>query len=126
MPKVSSDTLTSGMLNRNFKETVRQFIGNDKAYNFMNAIKGTPAYWKRLMHEVMAMVRQLRVLTFCLILSCADLRWNDMFYVISKVNGTDISEDEICGISYSDRCKLLNGNPVIAAKHFQYRVELIF
>ena len=120
MPKFSSDTLKAGMLNRNFKETVRQFIGNDKAYNFMNSIKGPPTYWKKFMHEVMAMVKQLGVPPVLLILSCADLRWNDMFYVISKVNGTDISEDEICGISYSDRCKLLNGNRVIVAKHFQY------
>ena len=48
MRKVSSDTLTAGTLNRNFKETVRQFMANDKAYNFMNSIKGTPAYWKSL------------------------------------------------------------------------------
>ena len=118
MPKFSPDTPKAGMLNRNFKETVRQFIGNDKAYNFMNSIKGTPAYWKKFMHEVMAMVKQLGVSPFFLILSCADLRWNDMFYVIFKVNGTDISEDEISDMSYSDRCKLLNGNPVIVGKHF--------
>ena len=118
MPKFSPDTLKAGMLNRNFKETVRQFIGNDKAYNFMNSIKGTPACWKKFMHEAMAMVKQLGVSPFFLILSCADLRWNDMFYVIFKVNGTDISEDEINGMSYSDRCKLLNGNPVIVGKHF--------
>ena len=59
MLKVSSDTLTVGILNRNFKETVRQFIANDKTYNFLNSIKGTPAYWKKLMHEVMTMVKQL-------------------------------------------------------------------
>ena len=49
-----------------------------------------------------------------------------MFYAISKVDGIDISEDQISGMSYSDRCKLLNGNPVIVARHFQYRVELFF
>ena len=112
--------LTAGMLNRNFKETVRQFIANDKAYNFMNSIKGAPAYWKKFMHEVMAMVKQLGVPTFFLTFSCADLRWNDMFYAISKASGIDISEDEISGMSYSDRCKLLNENPVIVATHFQY------
>ena len=87
MRKVSSDILTARMFNRNFKETVRQFIASDKAYNFMNSIKGTPAHWKKFMHEVWAMVKQLGVPTFFLTLSCADLRWNDMFYVISKVNG---------------------------------------
>ena len=122
MRKMSSDALTAGILSRNFKETLRQFIANDKTYNF---VKGTPVYWKRFMHEVMVMVEQLGVPTFSCTLSCAGLRWN-MFYAISKVNGIDISEDEINGMSYSDKCKLLNGNPVIVARHFQYRVELFF
>ena len=73
MCKVSSDNLTAGMLNRNFIETARQLIANDKAYNFMNSIKGTPAYWKKFMHEVMAMTKQLGVPIFFLALSYADL-----------------------------------------------------
>ena len=79
------------------------------------------------MHEVMEVIKQLKdsdqtagVQTFFLTLSCADLKWNDMFYVIFKVNGINISEDEIIGMSYSDRYKLLKRNPVIVARHFQY------
>ena len=119
MHKVSSDTFTAGMLNRNFKETMRQYIANDKAYNFMI---GTETYCKKCMHELMVMIKQLGVLTFFLTLSCATLKWNDVFYAISKVNGID----EINGMSYSDRFNLLNENPVIVARHFQYRVELFF
>ena len=89
-------------------------------------MKGTPTYCKKRMHEVMVMVKQLGVPTFFLTLSCAALRWNDVFCAISKVNGIDISEDEINGMSYSDRCKLLNGKPVIVARYFQYRLELFF
>ena len=58
------------------------------------------------MHKVMIMVKQLGAPSFFLTLSCADVRWNDVFYAISKANGTDISEDEINGISYSDRCSM--------------------
>ena len=36
MRKMSSDTLAYEMLNRIFKETVGQFIADDKAYNFKN------------------------------------------------------------------------------------------
>ena len=49
-----------------------------------------------------------------------------MFYDISKINGIDICEDEINDMSYSDRRKFLNENPVIVARHFQYEVELLF
>ena len=47
MRKVACNTLTAGMLSKNFKENVKKFIAKDKAYSFMNVIKGTPAYWKK-------------------------------------------------------------------------------
>ena len=74
MKKVACSTLTAGMLSKDFKETVSQFIARDRAYSFMNVIKGTPAYWKKFLHEVLAMVKQLGIPTFFLTLSCADLR----------------------------------------------------
>ena len=52
MQKVKTNQLTAGMLSRNFKESVKSFVANDEAYNFMNTIKGTPAYWKRFIFEV--------------------------------------------------------------------------
>ena len=37
-----------------------------------------------------------------------------------------LSEDEIQDLSYQDRYKLLNKNPVLVARHFQFRVEIFF
>ena len=37
-----------------------------------------------------------------------------------------LSEDEIQDLSYQDRCKLLNKNLVLLARHFQFRVEMFF
>ena len=82
MRKVSANTLTAGMLSKNFKNTVKEFIAHDNAYAFMNTIKGTPAYWKKFQCEVLAMVKQLGVPTFFLTLSSADLRWNDLVTII--------------------------------------------
>ena len=52
------------MLSINFKECVKSFVAKNEAYNFMNAIKGTPAYWKRFLFEVLAMIKQLGLPTF--------------------------------------------------------------
>ena len=57
--KVKSGQLTAGMLSRNVKESVKSFVANGEAYSFMNTVKGTPAYWKRFLFEVLAMVKQL-------------------------------------------------------------------
>ena len=47
MKKVKMDGLTAGALSQNYKERIQSFLASDDAFNFMNAVKGTPAYWKR-------------------------------------------------------------------------------
>ena len=42
---------------------------------------------------------------------------------MAKLGGIDISNEEI---SYFRRCDLLNQNPVLTARHYQYRVETFF
>ena len=56
------------MLSGNFQETVKSFIARDEGYNFMNTIKGTAAYWKRFLFEVLGMVKQLGLPTFLMTL----------------------------------------------------------
>ena len=126
MRKVCSNRLTAGMLSQNFKERVKDFVANDEAYSFMKTIKGTPAYWKKFLLEVLAMVKQLGLPTFFMTLSCADLRWLDLPILISKLNGKEMTEQEVNDLTYDELCALLNSNPVVIARHFQYRVELFF
>ena len=64
MRKVACSTLAAGMLSKKLKETVNQFIARDKAYSFMNAIKGTLAFWEKFLHTVLAMVKPLGIPTF--------------------------------------------------------------
>ena len=59
-------------------------------------------------------------------LSCADLRWNELISIISKLNGETLSEEQINDMSYFERCFYLNLNPVLLSRHFQYRVEVFF
>ena len=81
------------MIRRNFKGNVKRFIISDKAFSFMNARKGTPAYWKKILHDELAMVKQLGLPTFSRTLSCADLRWNEL--VISKLYSVSLSGEDI-------------------------------
>ena len=110
-------------MQNNVKETVQSFICEDQSYQFMNSIKGTPAYWKHFLYDVLAMVKQLGLPTFFLTLSCADLRWEELVLIIGKLNNIDISKEEL---DYFRRCNILNQNPVLTARHFQYRVEAFF
>lgn len=126
MKKLCGNNLTAGMFRTNFKETVKSSIANDEAFNFMNTVKGTPAYWKKFLHEVLGMVKQFGTPTFFLTLSCADLRWNELVFIISKLNGYNLTEDDFENMGYMERCRILNMNPVLVARNFQYRVEVFF
>lgn len=78
------------------------------------------------MYEVVAMVKQLGIPTWFMTLSCADLRWPELFQIIAKMQRKKMTIEELDALSYNERCQMLNTNPVIVAKHFQYRVETFF
>ena len=99
-----------GQLNNNLKETVRSTVCEDKGYSFMKAVKGTPAYWKNFLHDVLAMVKQLGLPTFFLTLSCADLRRKELILIISRLNGVNL--DENGESDYFQKCEILDSNPV--------------
>ena len=58
--------------------------------------------------------------------SCADLRWPELFQIIARTKGMNITAEQVEALSYNERCSMLNLNPVVVAKHFQYRVETFF
>ena len=72
------------------------------------------------------MVKQLGIPTYFLILSCADLRWEELSHVNSKLNNLGLSDIELKNFCYQERCNLLNNNPVLVARHNQYKVEVFF
>ena len=58
--------------------------------------------------------------------SCADLRWNEIYKILAKLKGREMSDAEISDMMYNEKCNMLNSNSVIVAKHFQYRLEWLF
>jgi len=126
LKKIQTEGLTAGRLSQNFKDTISNLVANNNAYSFMSNLKGTPAYWKKFLYEVLAMVKQLGLPTFFMTLSCADLRWPEIVEIIQKINGKDMTEEQISNLSYMEKTEILQYNPVVLARHFQYRVECFF
>ena len=73
----------------------------------MSSSKGTPAYWKKLLHQVLALVKQLGTLTFLFTLSCADLQWNELISITFQLNRVDVSDEEFDEMSYHESCDTL-------------------
>jgi hypothetical protein len=78
------------------------------------------------MYEVIAMVKQLGIPTWFMTLSCADLRWPELFQIVARTQGKNLTDEQVQALSYVERCQMLNANPVVVAKHFQHRVETFF
>ena len=72
------------------------------------------------------MVKRLEIPTYFLTLPCADVRLEELPYIINKLSNLRLSDEELENLNYQERCNLLNNNLVLLAKHFQYKVELFF
>ena len=71
-------------------------------------------------------MKQCRIPTYFLTLSSADLRWDGLPYIINKLNNLNLIDEEIRNLTYQQRIKLLNDNPVLVARHFQYKMQVFF
>ena len=92
----------------------------------MGNIKGTPAYWKKKLCEVLSMVKQLGLQTFLMTLSCADLQWDELISIIASLQGEILTQEGRDHMDVFARCAYLSQNPVLLARHFQYRIEMFF
>ena len=54
------------------------------------------------------------------------MRWNELISTIAKLNNLKLCEEDVEKNPYHDRCKFLNRNPILVARHFQYRLECFF
>ena len=54
------------------------------------------------------------------------MHWNDLISINATLNKESIKEDDINSMDIFERCRHLNLNPVLLARHFQYRVEVFF
>ena len=126
LKKVSGQPLTASQVRNLDNRTMQHLIFLDQAYYFMKNIPGSPAYWKNFLFEVVVMIKQLAPHAWWITFSCADLRCKEIYKILSKLKGHEMSDTAMEQMTYDEKCKMLNSNPVVVAKHFQYRSECLF
>ena len=66
------DKVNAGILKS--PERLKNIIMNDQDQRFLQNVRGSPAYCRKLLSDLVAMIRQFGPFTFFLTLSAADLR----------------------------------------------------
>lgn len=102
---------------------LEKLIRNDLNIHFLQKLRGSPAYYNKLLLDLLGMVRQLGNCTWFLTLSAADLKWTDTIQIIAAQHGEHLSDEEVNQLTWEQKCMWLRTNPVTAARHFDYRLQ---
>ena len=57
MLKTKLGAITARVVKKDFKITIEKFVASGSVFSFMSSIKGTPAYWKQFLNNLVAMVK---------------------------------------------------------------------
>ena len=116
--------VTAGLLRQS--KNLNAMMRNDSAIKFLKNVRGSPAYWQRVLYDVMAMVRQLGIPTWFLTLSAADMQWPEIIQSIARQYGKNFTDEDVAVMSWDEKCNWLRKNSVTAARQFQYRLDTFF
>lgn len=116
--------VTAGdMLNNNYVDGLLQ---HNDGYKILKGIRSSPAHWKNEKTKLMAQIRQFGLPTFFLTLSSADTKWPELLVALKlSVDKELITEKEASVMSYKDRARLVQKDPVTCALHFDQRFRAL-
>ena len=117
----TSMPITAGLLKDN--EYRKQLIQTDKGYQFLQTVRGSPAYCKKILYDLLGMIKQLGPFTWFLTLSAADLRWPETICIIADQFNVKLTKEDVEIMSWEERCSWIRKNPITAARQFDYRVQ---
>ena len=69
------------------------------------------------------MIRQLSLPTWFKLLSAADTRWTDLLKRLANLNDDIVSEKEIEQLTWEEKTKLVQKDPVTCSRYFDHRVQ---
>ena len=107
--------------NSNYLE---KLVNLDKGYYIFRQLRNSPAYLETRKKDIFAMIRQLSLPTWFMSLSAADTRWTDLLKMLAKLNdGIEYSEKEIETLTWQEKTKPVQKDPVTCSRYFDHRVQ---
>ena len=105
-------------------EYVDKLVNLDEGYYIFRQLRNSPAYLQSRKKDIFAMIRQLSLPTWFMSLSAADTRWTDLLKMLAKLNnGVSYTDKDIEGLTWQEKTKLVQKDPVTCSRYFDHRVQ---
>ncbi|KAK3087854.1 hypothetical protein FSP39_011503 [Pinctada imbricata] len=105
------------------QSTLDRIVRLDEGYYIFRQLRNSPAYLASKKKDVFAMIRQLGLPTWFISLSSADTRWPFLLKSLARLQGEILSDDDISNLSWQERSKLVQKDPVTCSRTFNDRVQ---
>jgi hypothetical protein len=103
---------------------VDQLTMQNDGYKVLRTLRGSPPYWESAKKDVFAMIRQLGIPTWFCSFSAAETKWEPLLISLAKLGkGIDLSAEQVEGLSWQEKSKLIKSDPVTCARYFDHRVQ---
>jgi len=108
--------LTAGDLHHEIDQHVES-----TSYTFMKNIRGTAAYFKDQLLNLLAKINTIGPPTWFVTVSANDLNWPELFMTLNP----DLTYEEAKALPQQDKWNLMRSDPVMCAIHFNRRTDAL-
>ena len=105
------------------QSTLDKMVLLDEGYYIFRQLRNSPAYLASKKKDVFAMIRQLGLPTWFMSLSSADTRWSFLLKALSQLDGIILSDEEVAELSWNEKTKLVQKDPITCSRIFDERVR---
>ena len=105
------------------QSTLDKMVLLDEGYYIFRQLRNSPAYLSSKKKDVFAMIRQLGLPTWFMSLSSADTRWSFLLKALSQLDGIILSDEEVAKLSWNEKTKLVQKDPITCSRIFDERVR---
>ena len=86
-------------------------------------LRGSPPYFEKAKKDLFAMIRQLGPATLFCSFSAAETKWHLLRILGKLIDKRNYSDNELDNLSWEEKERLIQSDPVTCAHHFDYQVQ---